>query len=423
MPADHGYGVGWVTWFARLVLRAGVSLRGASRVLGLIARMFGGGIQVPHWTTGRLWLQRLGYAKLTQRLQHADDWAWLIDHSVQIGQEKCLVILGIRLAKLPLPGKCLQHEDMELIALIARTSWTRQEVDEALEGAVGRTGTPRVIVDDHGVDVAGGVSLFQQRHADTVEIYDIKHKSACLLKHRLQKNPRWLQFQREIGSTRCAIQQTELAFLAPTAPKIKSRFMNLRDQLHWAEHVLAILHDPPPAVLRHVSRERLREKLRWLQAFQEDVREWVAWQQVVDTAVTFVNRQGLYRGAARDLRRQLPRRYDHTTTRCLVADLLKFVRAESRKARAGERLPGSTEVLESCFGKFKVLERQQSRGGFTSLILAFGAMLTPAQRPTVRTALQHSPTQSVISWCRDNLGPTLFSKRKLAFQASATKLG
>jgi hypothetical protein len=422
-PGGHGYGLGWIKWFVDLVLRAGVSLRGASRVLKLLATLLGAGNDVPHWTTGRSWLQRLGHAKLTCRLKQAEDWAWLIDHSVQIGQEKCLVILGVRLANLPAAGHSLQHADLELIALVPRKSWTRKEVDEALEAAVSRTGVPRVIVNDHGVDLTGGVRLFQERHPQTVEIYDIKHQAACLLKRRLEKDPKWQEFQRQVGSTRCAIQQTELAFLVPTAPKTKSRFMNLQNQLRWATHVLNILDHPSPAVPPDVTRQRLQEKLGWLAMFREEIRQWAAWQQVVDTAVVFVNQQGLYRGAAKDLRKLLPARYDHATTKDLAKELLRFVAAESRKARDGERLPGSTEVLESCFGKFKVLERDQSRGGFTSLVLAFGALLTNTTHHTIQTALRLSPAKSIASWCRDNLGPTLFSKRKLAFQTGATQTG
>ena len=94
------------------------------------------------------------------------------------------MILGIRLKDLSEPGKCLQHSELRLVALVPRKSWTRQEVDEALEVASRRTGVPRVIVDDHGVDIAGGVSFFQDRHPETVEIYDAKHKAACLLKSR-----------------------------------------------------------------------------------------------------------------------------------------------------------------------------------------------------------------------------------------------
>ncbi len=151
-----------------------------------------------------------------------------------------MVILGIRLRDLPEPGTCLQHHDLHLIALVPRTSWTRPEVNDALEKAVKRTGVPRVIVNDYGVDLHGGVQIFQERHPHTQEIYDIKHKAACLLKHRLEKDPRWQEFQRQVGQTRCEVQQTEVSFLVPPTPKPKARFMNLQSQLEWAEGVLEI---------------------------------------------------------------------------------------------------------------------------------------------------------------------------------------
>jgi hypothetical protein len=280
-----------------------------------------------------------------------------------------------------------------------------------------------VIVDDHGVDLSGGVDLFQERHPETVEIYDVKHKAACLLKHRLEKNPRWIEFTQQVGATRCATQQTELAFLTPPAPRTKSRFMNLENHLHWAKKTLALLDDPPAAVTDYVTPKRLREKCGWLTGFRREVREWAGWQSVTDTVVKFVNRQGLYRGVAEELRAELPTRYDDSSTRKLAAELTEFVVGESAKARPGERLPGSTEVLESCFAKFKVLERDQSRGGFTSFVPAFGALLIRKTTDAISAALRSSPTRVVIDWYHENLAPSLTSQRRAVSLACAAKTG
>lgn len=406
----------------RLVL-AGVSLRGGERVMTLFAGVCGLTIDIPHWTTGRMWLLRLGHALLTMPLEHADDWAWLVDHSVQIGQEKCLAVLGIRLRDLPPPGECLRHADMKLIALLPRTSWTRPEVAEALEQATARTGVPRVMVNDYGVDVHGGVQIFQEQHPETAEVYDIKHKAACLLKHRLQKDPRWAEFQTQVGQTRCAIQQTEVGFLNPPAPKPKARFMNLQPQLEWAEGVLDVLRDPPPQVLEWTTPERLQQKLGWLTEHAEAVSEWSSWQQVTNIAVEHVNRHGLSRTTAKQLRREFPRRFSHKTAASLAKELVSFVSQQARQTRPGERFPGSTEVLESTFGKMKAMEKQQSRGGFTSLLLSFGALLTGANADVIQNALKHSGAADVNQWCQDNLGTTLFAKRKLAFAKRATQTG
>ena len=47
----------------------------------------------------------------------ADDWIWIVDHSVQLGQEKCLIILGIRACDLP-RNRPLIYSDVEPIEMI-----------------------------------------------------------------------------------------------------------------------------------------------------------------------------------------------------------------------------------------------------------------------------------------------------------------
>jgi hypothetical protein len=268
--------------------------------------VLGLGLKAPHWTCGRRWVLRLGHAELTAEKSPADDWAWLVDHSVQSGQEKCLAIQGVRLADLPPPGQCLRHRDMELIGLVPAKRWTAADVDAALEEAAEAAGhVPRVIVDDHGGDLHGGVERFRRRHPRTAEVYDIKHKAACLLKKLLGDDRRWREFTGCVGRCRCQVQQTELAYLSPPAPKLKARFMNLGGQLAWAR---------------------------------------------------------------------------------------------------------------------RVLEKQQSRGGFTQLLLGFGAQLVRLTPQSVREMLQASRTKDVVRWARQNLGTTLFAQRKLAF-AGATESG
>ena len=70
--------------------------------------------------------------KLTRNKQIANDWVWIIDHTVQLGSEKCLVIVGLRLATLPPIGSCLSHQDIEPIALLPVTQSNGQIVLQQL---------------------------------------------------------------------------------------------------------------------------------------------------------------------------------------------------------------------------------------------------------------------------------------------------
>ncbi len=333
--------------FVSLVTVCGTSLRCAASVITLYGPSARYDETAPDWSTGRLWLLRIGLAALLRPKVVAEDWVWMIDHSIQIGQCKCLVILGTRLSELPV-GQPLCHRDMELIALEPMTNATKETVDVCLEDAVSRTGVPRAIVDDHGADLHGGVKMFIDRHPETDEVYDIKHMAACLLKARLEKDERWKSFASHSGLAKSAIQQTELAFLVPPCQRSKARFMNLHELVKWGRETLALMDDPCrlEAAPFNVSMERVRTKLGWLVEFREMLAEWSQWHEVIEAALNFVRCRCLYVGAGVDMAAALPAVSASTATE-LREELIRFVTVESSKVRIGERLPGTTEVLES----------------------------------------------------------------------------
>ena len=84
--------------------------------------------------------------------------------------------------------------------------------------------------------------------------------------------------------------------------------------------------------------------------------------------------EGLYRGAAKDLRKRLGKVSVGQNAAQLGKDLTKFVAAEAKQLRRGERLPACSEVIETCFGKFKTLEREQVKGGVHRPALGTGRM-------------------------------------------------
>ena len=75
----------------------------------------------------------------------------------------------------------------------------------------------------------------------------------------------------------------------------------------------------------------------------------------------------------------------------------------------------STEILESCFGLYKQLERQHSKGGYTSLLAGFAVLLKNITPEIVEKAFKSVKVKDVKQWVHDNLGDTLTSKRLTAY--------
>ena len=79
---------------------------------------------------------------------------------------------------------------------------------------------------------------------------------------------------------------------------------------------------------------------------------------------------------------------------------------------------GSSEVLESVFGKLKNLEGAQSKSGFTGLVLSVAAMVSKTTVCVVKAALEEVSTEAVRRWCREKLGQSVQSTRRRALVLS-----
>ncbi len=160
---------------------------------------------------------------------------------------------------------------------------------------------------------------------------------------------------------------------------------------------------------------RLEEKLGWVKGFRDQLREWRALLELTITAERVVRTQGIYRGCERVLDKQLVSVVQTPRTERVREQLLKFVAGEASKARAGERLLGSSEVIESMFGKLKRIEQDQARSGFTALLLSIPAMVSTTTQEVIHKALETVPTKKIAQWSKKFLGKSIQAQRKEAF--------
>ena len=100
----------------------------------------------------------------------------------------------------------------------------------------------------------------------------------------------------------------------------------------------------------------------------------------------------------------------------VAENLFAFVKDQSGQARVGEHLMGTSEVLESLIGRGKRLQQQQSKSGFTKMLLGMAAAVVTPTEAFLREALESVPTKRVIAWSEQYLGRSVQSLRRLAFQ-------
>jgi hypothetical protein len=356
-----------------------------------------------------------------QNAKKTAEGVWLTDHTNQIGREKVLTVMRVRGSNLPRSGVPLSHKDVDILALVPGEQWKREDVAKVYQETAERCGTPRVVESDGAVELREPVETLGKPAEKPVVIPDLKHFLANKFEAVLNKDPQYQAFTKEIAGTRSALQQTELAHFIPPSFKMKARFMNLGPTLTWASTVLWHLDHPESVSRQGITKDRMTEKLGWLSAFAPSIREWQTCQEAISAALKFVNAQGIFRGVSMQLQKLLAGIAHCPMSQQLVDALVGLVKENEVKLRRGERVPMSTEILESSFSLYKQLEKQHSKSGFTSLLLTFPTLLRNTTPKEVTASLIRVKVADVKQWVKENLPCTLASKRQLIFREPRTK--
>ena len=395
-----------------LVARAGQ--RSLAAVLRMVSPWLPGGAVTPCANTGRMWLLRLGLYELMRPRRKAEDWVWILDHTVQLGPHKALVILGIRLSRWK--RRPLRHDDVAVLDITPMLHSTGEAVESRLKAVVEKTGIPRAIICDGGTDLRRGIADFQKTRPGIACVYDVTHKMALLLQRELEKDPRWTKFIGHVNQTRARLVLTNLACLIPPNLKAKARYMNLSPLMRWGQNALAFLdqaRDIPGQTVHHPTVE---EKLGWLREYREALYHWSVLLAIAETVEHYVRHEGYHAAAAKQLQERLDGLEINVPAQRMATDALTFVTNQSAQSRPRERLIGSSEVLESLFGKYKQLQGIHRQGGMTPQLLALGAAVGKQTVQTVRRAFATIRTRDVVQWCRQHLGLSLQAQRHYAFR-------
>jgi hypothetical protein len=435
-PAGHAHNYGVIRLFLDLVLSA-TGFRAAARALKIVAPLLPSG-EPPSANGGQFWLLRMGLHELRRLKEQANDWVWLIDHTIQTGKGKCFMVVGVRLSewnakretalrRAPDESFALTHQDLSGFAIELMDSSNAERVREQLEVLSARTGiTPCALLSDQGADVRRGAELFCE--ADdrcTVVVFDIVHAVANAVKRQLNGDAAWQQFLSDANHFKTHVRQTSCAFLIPPEIKNKARWMNLEPLIAWSRRLAVFLADPQAGLDKAqvaIDVETLQQKLGWITKHAESITRWSEMMAAAGIILKYIRNHGYHAQAGQELE-PLLNEFRDGPARAVVEESLDFIRQQSEKS-GRKRLLGSSEVLESLIGKGKQLQGT-NKNGYTKTILGIAAAVTDRSLETIDAALSAVKVNDVINWTRTQLGLSLQAQRQRALPPAllGTKTG
>lgn len=340
--------------------------------------------------------------------ERAHDWVVILDHTIQIGQLKALIILGIPLSRLP-NNRALSLCDIEPLLVLPMTSSTGGKIMRLLGNVQEKYGTIRLVVADQGSDIKAGVKQFIYENPRVDYVPDIVHTLAHLLHSELSNNISWQFLTKKTSVLRIKLLQSEYAHLIPPQKRDKARYLNLEELIKWAKRILASFY---PSGISEKDKEAIKKYFSWVTEIKTDIEYFDELWRIVAITRNLIRTKGITSDTGEELVSLLDKLSLSNKALLFSANVLNFVLEQSFKAEYDERLLGSSEIIESLIGTLKQRLNSQSRSGFTVSVLMASTLAGEVSMTMIHAAMEAISTKEVLEWSKAFIGDSIQKKRR-----------
>jgi hypothetical protein len=335
-------------------------------------------------------------------LQQTNDWAWIQDEVIDIGAIRCLVIVGI-----PVSSKksdlTLSHDDVQVIEISPTVSLTGEAVTDKLKKCEKRTGKPFQIINDGGANLKKGTRDYCKDSSSTLQIQDITHKMALLLEKTLKNDPEWIRFLEKMSLSKKKVKQTELAGIMPPNLRDKARYMGADMIVKWGTNIERVANN-------ELLHSNIQKHFGWIKEFSSPLRDYREKIEISNIVKEVVRKEGYSQESYEKIGKILFE-IKSNGNREFINKVLTIVLEETNKLQEKiKRVIGSSEVLESIFGKFKYISRNSNQG-ITANILSIATFVGRKEQSDIQNALEACSVKDLTKWLKNALGKTVCSVR------------
>jgi hypothetical protein len=376
---------------------------------------------IPHFTSVINWSLRLGLGLLNQITLISEPWLAIIDHSIDVGTKKVLVVLRVKRDALARRKGAIRLEDCECIGMKVCEKVKGDTLALDLERIFNQAGSPLAVIKDNDYTLQKGVRLWSEKQDTMVHVIeDIGHVVATALKKQFGESKGYKRLTTATSKGAKRLRQTELAFLVPPKLRTKGRFQSISKLGKWADKMIVVL-----GVKGRAKKGSLLAKLRLalpnFSRLKPFIKRFALTTACVSQVMKILKKEGLdqkHYEQCCSLVQNLPK-YSLVKKRLLI--WLEQHLAIQQKITSMPLLV-SRDIIESLLGHFKhILERspQADMNRTTLLIPALCGKLNDRELTQI---LNQTPHSDLKKWENENIPYTMRRKRQAFFNQNESQI-
>ena len=397
-----------------LIVQAMVSFRSVPRILKLYQDQGYADLGwVPHFSSVINWTLRYGLSLLQGVKRQKAPWIAIIDHSIEVGVNKVLVVLRVDVEALGKRGSPIRREDCECVGLQISEQSDGETVYEQLKAIFARCGEPKAILKDGDTGLGKGVRLWREREGKkgVWVLEDIGHVMANALNSQYARGKCFQRFLSIIHRGSARLRQTEWAFLVPPKLRTKGRFQGISALGKWAQRMLHALAGKDDDDTRGVL-ATLRSAMAGLSGLRTFIERFATTVLTVVDVLTVLKHHGINQASyrqCRELAQRLPPR--SVAKKRLDGWLKRHLYIQGRLGIGQTPLLVSSDIIESLFGTFKHILARSPQADMSRTVLIIPALCGQAEPLLIAQALADTTHRDLQRWEQQQVPETIRRKR------------
>ncbi|MCK5535655.1 MAG: hypothetical protein KAI79_02450 [Bacteroidales bacterium] len=360
-------------------------------------------ITPPSHSTIILWTKKFGLYHIEREIPISDDWVIILDESIEFGNEKMLVVLGIREQDIDY-NKALQYQDLECLALKISSSWKGVEIKKVLDEVQSKVGEIKYAIADMGNAIKKALAISGISHVE-----DLTHKLSWIIKNIFEKNEEFIAYTKNLAHLRKTMALSKMSHILPPTQRVHSRFMNLKPIVDWGLSIIKIYKD------RTLLPKEYAKKLSGIMEYKELLIELsLIVEQAIIIQKIFKNKS-VSENTIRECKWHLNKLPDKPNINMFKSEVLIYLKRMRaiKNEQNSKNILCSSDILESSFGKYKSYINNNKSIGITALSLTIPAFLNDySDKNIVLSAMENITTNDLKCWRDNNIGDSLITRRK-----------
>jgi hypothetical protein len=352
------------------------------------------------------WTKKQGISQFRDKDFYLHEkWVLIIDESIQFGNKKLLVAFAVpedRCSK----SKVLSYKDLTPLILKVGVSWKSENIVDAIREHI----DPEQIaycVSDTGGNLARSFKTLNCRH-----IPDTNHIFSLIMQSVFEKDVPFNEFTKALSLVRAQKSMSKIARIVPPNQRIMSRFtsyfvqstsMNLTPLFEWGMTMICLLDK------NELTEEEIAA-LSFLKPLEGMISEVYQILTGLNNIQKLLKNEGFNDKSAKKAMAFFPNLKSVNSLK-IRKQLEAYFEDLTSKAE-GKTICCSSDIIESCFGRYKEIVRGNKSVGISDLCLCIATMTGKNNTDKTSHAMETVTIKQLKEWKTKNISKTLFAEKR-----------